>query len=308
MQKSEQIQLGLLVVAVMVAEGLILGFASRSMEAEQGWLPKRCWGGSFRGCCLKQDQLPSSDRPPADPSEKDQSMNPISRRQLFQHTVFGLAASGTVALTLRADAQPTPATEDAHGYEAFLDANGIPQVTPAGKWEPTHPDILGPYFLPGAPFRGKVTPPLEPGDLLVMRGRVWGFDTKKPLAHATLDVWQADAQGHYDMDDPSNPPDRSRFRNRIRLLTDETGAYEYETIRPIGYRVGPQLERPAHIHYMVQVSGYKKLITQVYFKGDPLNATDPYARQSNLIIDPQKVKNDHGTYLEATFDLVLEPD
>ncbi len=236
-------------------------------------------------------------------------MSHLTRRQLIQHGIFGLAAGGFASLTLRADAQPTDATPDVHDYQAFLDKNGIPQVQPAGKWERSFEDILGPFYVPGAPFRGKVTPPLEPGDLLVIRGRIWSYNTKKPIANAVLDVWQADAKGQYDMNDPRNPPKRSEFKNRIRLVTDETGFYEYETIRPAAYRIGRgrRAFRPAHIHYMIGAPGYGKLITQLYFKGDTYLKTDRFARNSNLIIEPQMIKVESGTYQRGTFDVVLAP-
>src|SRR5204863_369909 len=66
----------------------------------------------------------------------------------------------------------------------------------------TEPNILGPYYRQGAPYRGKSTPPLEPGEVIVIRGQVWGHDSKRPLAHAVLDIWQANAKGRYDNDDP----------------------------------------------------------------------------------------------------------
>lgn len=237
-------------------------------------------------------------------ASREPTMKPLNRRQLLQHSSLGLAAAGTGTLTLRAGAAPTDATEDVHDYQAFLDKNGIPQVQPSGKYEPTHVDILGPFHLGGAPFRGKVTAPLEAGETLVVRGRIWGFDTRKPIANALLDVWQADAAGQYDMTDPRKPPERSGFRNRIRLLADETGYYEYETIRPGSYRAGGGT-RPAHIHYMVQAPGYQKLITQLYFKGDPHIASDPWARKSNLLVAPVKVKAAEGSYMRGTFDIVL---
>ena len=234
-------------------------------------------------------------------------MTEFNRRQVFQQGLAGLAAVGASSLTLRADAAPTAKTKDVHDYQNFLDKNGIPQVQPAAKWEPSRKDILGPYFLPGAPFRGKVTPPLEPGNLLVIRGRVWGHDTRKPITNAILDVWQADKQGRYDLADPRKPPAWSEFKNRIRLVTDETGYYEYETIKPGAYRIGPNPQdfRPAHIHYMIQAPGYQKLITQLYFQGDPLIASDRWASKSNLIIPLVKTKSAHGTYLQGTFDIVL---
>jgi protocatechuate 3,4-dioxygenase beta subunit len=58
---------------------------------------------------------------------------------------------------------------------------------------------------------------------------------------------------------------------------------------------------------MVQAPGYKKLITQLYFKGDPYLKADRFARNSNLIIQPQLVKVPAGSYQRGTFDLVLAP-
>ena len=231
-------------------------------------------------------------------------MTDLDRRNLLCQGLAGLAAMGGSSLLLAEDAAPTDATLDVHNYQDFLDKKGIPQVAPAATWEQTHPDILGPYYVPGAPFRGKVTAPLAKGTPLVVRGRLWGFDTKKPITNAVLDVWQADHQGRYDMTDPRKPPAWHEFRNRIRLVTDETGYYEYETIRPAAYRAGRAV-RPAHIHYMVQAPGYGKLITQLYFKGDPNIARDRSARQSNLLVAPHEKKVPGGTYQLATFDIVL---
>lgn len=232
-------------------------------------------------------------------------MSRVNRRQLFQHSILGLAAAGSGGLVLQAEAAPTEATEDVHNYLDFLDKNGIPQVQPAGTWKGSHVDILGPFYLPGAPLRGKITSPLEPGKPLVMRGRVWAFDKRKPIANALLDVWQADAEGRYDMTSPQNPPEWNEFRNRIRLGVDETGYYEFETIRPGAYGIGNGT-RPSHIHYMVQAAGYKKLVTQIYFKGDPFIKNDPWASKSNLIVETVTIKEHGGTYQQGTFDIVLE--
>ncbi len=231
-------------------------------------------------------------------------MTDLNRRRVLCQGLLGLAAAGHGSLLLSEEAAPTDATPDVHDYQAFLDKKGIPQIQPAAQWEPTHKDILGPFFVKGAPFRGKVTQPLAPGTTLVVRGRLWGHDTKKPVSNAVLDVWQADDQGRYDMTNPANPPTWHEFRNRIRLVTDETGYYEYETIRPAAYRVGGGV-RPAHIHYMVQAPGYGRLITQLYFKGDPNIQRDRWARQSNLLIEPRVRKVKGGSYQLATFDIVL---
>jgi protocatechuate 3,4-dioxygenase beta subunit len=214
----------------------------------------------------------------------------IDRREMMRKGALGLAAAGVAGLSLRADAHPTTETEDAHDYLGFVDTAAV-TIEPSQKWAPTHEDILGPYYLPGTPFRGKVTAPLEPGSPLVMAGRVWSFTTRKPITNAVLDIWQADNSGQYDMVDPRNPPKREQFRNRIRLVTDETGYYEYETIKPAPYSIDANAERfrPAHIHYLVQAPGHKRLVTQLYFTGDKHLKSDPWASKSDLIVDLKTV-------------------
>lgn len=229
-------------------------------------------------------------------------MNGLDRRDFFRNSSLGLAA-GLGTLTLAANAQPT----EASGKVDDLLVGGVlvvPPTEPPAAWKPTEDNILGPYHRRGAPYRGKITPPLEPGELLVVRGRVWGFDTKKPLASATLDVWQANAAGRYDNDDPRNPPRPGVFHNRARLVTDESGYYEYETVKPGRYKIGPDKWRPAHIHYLIAAPGYKTLVTQLYFEGDPENGRDQFIKPS-LIIPLSTVKVPSGQFQLGTFDIVL---
>src|SRR5207237_1991392 len=141
----------------------------------------------------------------------------------------------------------------------------------------------------------RVTPPLEPGTVLLISGRVWGADTHKPLPNTVIDIWQANQQGRYDNDDPKNPPAANVFKNRARLITDEQGYYEYETIHPGAYRIGPNAWRPPHIHYMVRHPNYRQLVTQLYFRGDQHQAQDQFIRQS-LIIDLSEQRTNRGTY------------
>jgi len=237
-------------------------------------------------------------------------MDSVSRREF----VAGLAAVGAVGgLVLRAGAEPTPASGTVREYRKVLkadkaEAKGLhgverPELPKAGKLTVTEANIEGPFYRAGAPFRAKVTSPLEPGKVLVIQGRVWGFDTKKPLPGATLDVWQANAKGRYDNDDRRNPPKKNVFVNRARLITDETGYYEFETIWPGRYLNGDDY-RPAHIHYAVSAPGYKTLVTQLYFKGDPFNKSDPFIKAS-LVIETKTAKNGAASYEIGTFDVVL---
>ncbi len=242
----------------------------------------------------------------------------ISRRDLLGSAAAGLAAAATGGLTLRADAQATPATDDAHGYGDYLQARGedttdglaevlsIPQPLEGvpDPLEATQDNILGPYFREGPPFRGKITPPLEPGTVLLIRGRLWAVDTRQPIANGVIDLWQADHGGRYDNDDPDHPPADQFFKNRCRILTDATGYYEYETIHPGAYQLARNTWRPPHIHYLVRARGYRRLITQLYFRGDPHQTADSFIKPS-LIIDLQRVRRGEHTFEVGTFDILL---
>ncbi len=227
----------------------------------------------------------------------------VSRRDFFRG---GLASAGAAALTLRADALPTLSSGTLEHYPLFQVLAETPApMLPEGV-RATEDNILGPYYREGSPFRAKVTPPLARGTTLLIRGRVWGFDTRKPLVNAVLDIWQADADGRYDNDDPSHPPAKHVFINRTRVLTDESGYYEYETIHPGAYKTGPSTWRPSHIHYLVRRTGYATLVTQLYFKGDKFNATDEFIKPS-LIIPLESVKMNGSAIETGVFDVVLAP-
>lgn len=219
---------------------------------------------------------------------------------------LGVSAGG---LLLPASATVTEASGDLGPYAQLL-AQERPQQPanppPANEWRVTEDNILGPYHRPGAPFRAKITPPLEPGTVLLISGRVFGFDTRRPLASAVLDIWQANAEGRYDNDDPRRPPAANVFINRARLVTDENGYYEYETIHPGAYRIGPDAWRPPHIHYLVRHPGYRQLITQLYFRGDPHQRADDFIKDS-LIIDLREQRTPRGNYKLGTFNIVLAP-
>lgn len=218
----------------------------------------------------------------------------------------GLAAFGIGSVTLRPGLLPTEPSGDEDIPTRFGSSlrDGL-QDPQDKKLKVTERDILGPYFREGAPYRAKVTPPLAKGRVTLIRGSVWGFDTKKPLADAVVHIWQASHDGRYDNDDPKKPPRKDVFKFRARMLTDEAGRYEYETIHPGRYKVRETF-RPSHIHYKVEAKGYKTLITQLYFKGDPFNKTDRFIKDS-LIIDPKRIRLDSDrSYELGVFDIVLK--
>ena len=81
-----------------------------------------------------------------------------------------------------------------------------------------------------------------------------------------MDLWQADAEGRYDMDDVS-------YRLRGVIKSNPDGRYAFESIMPGRYRVDGS-QRPAHIHCTLTAPGYAPLTTQIYFAGDPFLMPD----------------------------------
>lgn len=214
-----------------------------------------------------------------------------------------LALENSDELILRPNAAPTVSYDDDEQYHRYI---GAKYVAALASKPPTDSDVLGPYFRKGAPYRAKVTPPNEPGTTLVISGRVWGVDSRRPIRGATMDIWQANEQGYYDNEDPQHPPPPHSFKNRVRLITDEHGWYEYETIHPGAYKMDPTTWRSPHIHYRVQHQGYRRLITQLFFMGDPYEDTDPFFKPSLLILLTKQQLN--GKPLETgVFDIVLAP-
>jgi len=239
-------------------------------------------------------------------------MSQFDRRDFLRQGTRGLGVLGVGSLLLGNTAAPTEASGPVDEAEVFLADAGnavskpvsIPPARVPADLKPTEDNILGPYFRQGSPYRAKITPPMEPGEVLVVRGRVWAHDTKRPLAGAVLDIWQANAKGRYDNDDPKNPPRKGVYLNRARLVADESGYYEYETVKPGRYQIGRNQWRPAHIHYLVRSPGYQTLVTQMYFKGDPMNSKDRFIKRT-LITDATAIKTEHGSYWLDTFDIVL---
>lgn len=156
---------------------------------------------------------------------------------------------------------------------------------------------LGPYFRPNAPQRASLCDPSESGEPLSVAGRVLGADSCAPLAGATVDVWQANDGGAYDIDTPG-PSDRP-YRLRSQLRTGGDGGYGFDTVRP-----GHYATRARHIHYFVHADGYEPLVTQLYFAGDPRLATDRLVRRSLVTTpEPAQVRGRPGGRVK--FDLVL---
>ena len=116
------------------------------------------------------------------------------------------------------------------------------------------------------------------GERITVSGRV--LDENGHVVPRTLiEIWQANAAGRYDHKvDQHNAPLDPNFTGRGRALTDDQGRYRFVTIRPGEYpwRNHYNAWRPAHIHFSVFGPAFAtRLVTQMYFPGDPLLTYDP---------------------------------
>ncbi len=115
------------------------------------------------------------------------------------------------------------------------------------------------------------------GQLIHLRVRVLDEDGA-PVGGAVVEMWQANAAGRYihPNDDDHAPPDPN-FYGAARLVTDENGRFELRTVKPGAYPV-PTRDgwwRPPHVHFSLFGKVWlSRLVTQMYFPGEPLNAQD----------------------------------
>jgi protocatechuate 3,4-dioxygenase beta subunit len=116
------------------------------------------------------------------------------------------------------------------------------------------------------------------GERMIVSGRLLD-ENGKPIANTLIELWQANAAGRYRhrVDDHDAPLDPN-FTGVGRVLTDNDGHYRFVTIKPGAYpwRNHYNAWRPAHLHFSLFGLGLlQRLVTQMYFPGDPLLAYDP---------------------------------
>jgi protocatechuate 3,4-dioxygenase beta subunit len=149
----------------------------------------------------------------------------------------------------------------------------------------TQANLLGPFWRDDQPrcaSGDSLVRSATPGPGLLVRAEV--VDPQAvPVAGAEVDVWHSSPYGRYENQDPS----QAEMNLRGRFVTDDTGRLHFRSVKPAGYPIpvdGPVGElikatgrhnyRPAHLHFMVNKSGFKTLITQIYVADDPHIATD----------------------------------
>jgi protocatechuate 3,4-dioxygenase beta subunit len=116
------------------------------------------------------------------------------------------------------------------------------------------------------------------GARIIVEGRVQDEDGR-PVPHTMIEIWQANAAGRYaHPGDQHDAPLDGNFRGAGRVFSDAAGRYRFVTIKPGAYpwRNHANAWRPNHIHFSLFGPGFAtRLITQMYFPGDPLLAIDP---------------------------------
>jgi hydroxyquinol 1,2-dioxygenase len=167
---------------------------------------------------------------------------------------------------------------------------------PAGCTEAT---VFGPFYVEDSPEFALFDDIANgaQGEPCFVRGQVRALDGT-PVANALLEVWQADEDGHYDVQLPADDGTVAH-RARGRLRTDAEGRFAFRSILAQAYPiphdgpVGAMLEalgrhpwRPAHLHFMLQAPGYETLITHVFRDGDRyLDSDAVFGVRSTLVAD-----------------------
>ena len=156
-------------------------------------------------------------------------------------------------------------------------------------------------------------PPL--GERIILEGRVLDEDGRS-VPDALVEIWQANAAGRYaHADDTHDAPLDANFSGAGRSLTDANGHYRFVTVKPGAYpwENHDNAWRPAHVHFSVFGQSFlTRLVTQMYFPGDPLLALDPIfnsvpgdrARQ-RLVSTFDLSLTEPGWALGYRFDIVL---
>ena len=181
---------------------------------------------------------------------------------------------------------------DTLGVTMLLDT--VTQRKPPGVTEST---VLGPFHVQGAPdlpFGANISKG-QTGEPTLVTGHVMS-QNGLPIAGATVDVWQASAQGLYDVQEPEQFPDmnlRAVFHTdqngRFGFCTEKPAPYPVPTDGPVGTMLkalGRHAWRPAHLHFMISAEEHQSLTTHLFVKGDPYLESDAVqAVKDSLIVD-----------------------
>jgi hydroxyquinol 1,2-dioxygenase len=209
---------------------------------------------------------------------------------------------------------------DVLGVSMLVDA--INNRKPSGASEST---VLGPFHVTDAPElpMGADICLDQKGDPMLVHGRILDTDGN-PVAGAKIDVWQANDEGFYDVQQKGLQPD---FNLRGVFRTGADGRYHFRGVKPKFYPIpddgpvgkllaslGRHPFRPAHLHFIIEAEGYSRLVTHIFDPDDPYIHSDAVfgVKESLMatfapVSDPVKTKaaGFTGPYFDTKFDFVL---
>jgi protocatechuate 3,4-dioxygenase, beta subunit len=149
------------------------------------------------------------------------------------------------------------------------------------------------------------------GERIIVTGRISDEDGR-PVRRTLVEVWQANAAGRYvHKVDQHNAPLDPNFLGAGRCMTDDEGRYRFMTIKPGAYPWGNHANawRPQHIHFSLFGDYFaSRLVTQMYFPGDPLFAYDPMYQSVPEAARERMVSRFSLDLTEADFALGYEFD
>jgi protocatechuate 3,4-dioxygenase beta subunit len=179
--------------------------------------------------------------------------------------------------------RPLPGTQPNHLHPPYVSSIKRSPTKPLVYIPHTLSEVTGPSF--GTEIVDVKASDLtrqhsgEPlGERIIVSGRVLDEDAR-PLPHTLIELWQCNAAGRYlHKKDQHDAPLDPNFTGCGHTLTDSEGRYRFVTIRPGAYPWGNHHNawRPAHIHFSIFGPAFStRLVTQMYFPGDPLIPFDP---------------------------------
>ena len=211
---------------------------------------------------------------------------------------------------------------DVTGVSMLVDA--INNRKPSGASEST---VLGPFHVADAPELplGSDICLDQKGEPMLVKGRILSTDGS-PVANAKIDVWQANDEGFYDVQQKGIQPD---FNLRGVFRTNDRGEYWFKGVKPKFYpipddgTVGNLLKglgrhpfRPAHLHFIISADGFETLTTHIFDPDDPYIHSDAVfgVKESLMarfepIDSPQAIADARmdGPFLQVVHDFVLAP-
>lgn len=185
---------------------------------------------------------------------------------------------------------------DVSGVSMLVDA--INNRKPSGASEST---VLGPFHVADAPqleMGANICLDAKGEDMFVS-GRILDTDGL-PIANAVIDVWQANDEGFYDVQQKGIQPD---FNLRGVFRTGADGTYWFRAVKPKFYpipddgpvgqllrRLGRHPYRPAHLHYIIKADGFEPLVTHIFDPDDPyINSDAVFGVKGSLLARFEKV-------------------